>query len=88
MGAGPAAALPRRPAPRLAALVAQTGAGLAAAHAVGIVHRDLKPGNLFLAEVGDARVWKILDFGVSKLADGGGTLTRWLVAYLKYAKPR
>ncbi|MCE9574693.1 MAG: serine/threonine protein kinase [Deltaproteobacteria bacterium] len=67
---------PTLPIAEVAALVAQVGAGLAAAHAVGIVHRDLKPGNLFLAEVGDARVWKILDFGVSKLADGGGTLTQ------------
>ena len=67
---------PTLPIAEVAGLVAQVGAGLAAAHAVGIVHRDLKPGNLFKAEVGDARVWKILDFGVSKLADGGGTLTQ------------
>jgi eukaryotic-like serine/threonine-protein kinase len=38
-----------------------------------VVHRDLKPHNLFFH---DGAVWKVLDFGVSKLLDGGeGTLT-------------
>jgi serine/threonine-protein kinase len=60
----------------VARLVREVGAGLAAAHAAGIVHRDLKPGNLFHADVvGGGRAWKILDFGVSKLAAGSGTLT-------------
>jgi hypothetical protein len=57
-------------------LVDQIGRGLAAAAATGIVHRDLKPQNLFLAEqpAGPA-LWKILDFGVSKLVGDSGTLT-------------
>lgn len=58
------------------AMVRQVGRGLAAAHANGIVHRDVKPQNLFLARQGSRAVWKILDFGVSKLADHGGTLTK------------
>ena len=53
----------------------QIAAGLAIAHTTGVVHRDLKPHNLFLAEQGGVFTWKLLDFGVSKLADGGGTLT-------------
>jgi serine/threonine-protein kinase len=40
-----------------------------------VVHRDLKPHNLFLAEEGGVFTWKLLDFGVSKLVDAGGTLT-------------
>ena len=53
-------------------LVRQVGRGLAAAASRGIVHRDIKPNNLFRTREG---VWKILDFGVSKLRDSSGTLT-------------
>ncbi|MBL8714800.1 MAG: serine/threonine protein kinase [Myxococcales bacterium] len=58
-------------------LVRQVGLGLEAARVAGIVHRDLKPRNVFLAkdESGGER-WKILDFGVSKVTDDEGTLTR------------
>jgi serine/threonine-protein kinase len=49
--------------------------GLEAARAAGIVHRDLKPHNVFYAELGGERRWKILDFGVSKVG-GSGTLTK------------
>jgi serine/threonine-protein kinase len=56
-------------------LVDQVAIGLEAARVAGIVHRDLKPHNVFFAEVGGLRRWKILDFGVSK-AGGSGTLTQ------------
>ena len=56
-------------------LVQQLASGLAIAHTTGVIHRDLKPHNLFLAERDGLFLWKLLDFGVSKLADGGGTLT-------------
>jgi serine/threonine-protein kinase len=52
-------------------LVRQVGAGITAAGAAGVIHRDLKPQNLFLS----GTTWKILDFGVSRLADAGDTLT-------------
>lgn len=38
-----------------------------AAHDQGIVHRDLKPANIFLH--GQARMVKVLDFGVSKVRE-------------------
>jgi tRNA A-37 threonylcarbamoyl transferase component Bud32 len=57
-------------------LVSQVSAGLAAAHRAGIIHRDLKPQNLFRSEQEGKVTWKILDFGVSKLRGGDGTLTR------------
>ncbi len=56
---------------RVLDLVVQVGAGITAAGAAGIIHRDLKPQNLFL----NGTTWKVLDFGVSRLADASDTLT-------------
>ncbi|MEQ9321475.1 MAG: serine/threonine-protein kinase [Polyangiaceae bacterium] len=57
-------------------MLREVGRGLDAAREAGIVHRDLKPRNLFLAQMAEGArgVWKILDFGVSKLA-GEATMT-------------
>ncbi len=49
------------------------------AHAFGIVHRDLKPDNVFLTEVGERQVAKVLDFGLAHVddaRDAGPTLTQ------------
>ncbi len=72
----------------LTKLVTQVGAGLDAAKQAGVTHRDMKPQNLFLTRNDDgASVWKVLDFGVSKLA-GQETLTRdQLVGTPEYMAP-
>ena len=48
--------------------------GVAAANAQGVVHRDLKPRNIFLCIGPDGRLvtTKILDFGISLIADKAG----------------
>ena len=59
--------------------VTQASDAIAEAHTLGIVHRDIKPANLFLTRRGDMPVIKVLDFGVSKVADespGEMTLTQ------------
>jgi serine/threonine protein kinase len=66
----------RLPPDRLQILVHQVASALDEAAGKGIVHRDIKPQNLFLLErPSGPALWKILDFGASKLAQHKGTLT-------------
>ncbi|MCB9599997.1 MAG: serine/threonine protein kinase [Sandaracinus sp.] len=60
---------------QVAELVRHAASGLEKAWERRIVHRDLKPQNLFLSEGPGGAVWKVLDFGISKLAGESGTLS-------------
>lgn len=66
---------------------------LADAHASGVIHRDIKPSNLFLVRKRDGTsVLKVLDFGISKLAqadasDGAATRTAALMGSPLYMSP-
>ena len=54
-------------------VVLQVCEAMAAAHALDIVHRDLKPENLMLVRRSDdADFVKVLDFGLSRLAESEG----------------
>lgn len=68
---------PALPIREVTEMVHAVASGLQVAQDAGIVHRDLKPQNIFRARDQDgSAVWKILDFGVSKVAQDPGTLTR------------
>lgn len=61
---------------RIAELLMQALAAMAAAHDAGIVHRDLKPENIMVLrskddEDRDVDLVKVCDFGIAKMADGG-----------------
>ncbi len=62
---------------QLVKLLREVGSVLDLARQARVVHRDLKPQNLLLAEQPDGDpIWKVLDFGVSKLGETSGTLTQ------------
>jgi WD40 repeat protein len=51
------------------ALVARAADAVHHGHQKGILHRDLKPGNLLVDSAGRL---KVIDFGIARLAGGGG----------------
>ncbi len=55
----------------LISLIIDAMRGVSAAHRENVIHRDVKPDNIFLARESDRSVptAKVLDFGISKLAE-------------------
>ena len=54
----------------------QIAAAIDKANGLGMIHRDLKPENLFIDTREDgAPIVKVLDFGIVKMGDPGGTIT-------------
>ena len=60
--------------------------GLAYAHQHNVIHRDIKPGNIMVLNDGSV---KIVDFGIARLGDTDGTLTKTgqIVGSLSYMSP-
>jgi len=59
------------------ALCVDVSQALAYLHPSGIIHRDLKPQNILIAGDGAA---KLADFGIAKIRDPDGTLTKFLLS--------
>jgi serine/threonine protein kinase len=54
----------------------QISRALIGAHDKHIIHRDIKPENVFLVGKGRRRTVKVLDFGISKVTNAAGNLTK------------
>ncbi|MEV0359661.1 serine/threonine-protein kinase [Nocardia sp. NPDC050697] len=76
---------------RAVRIVAETAAALDYAHGRGVLHRDVKPANIMIERVSDGAEERVFltDFGIARLRDDTGHLTRTgtFTATLAYASP-
>ncbi|MGW4245639.1 protein kinase domain-containing protein [Nocardia sp. NPDC004722] len=82
---------PTLPPARAVQIVGEVAKALDYAHSMGILHRDVKPANIMVARPAPGYGERILltDFGIGRLRDDSGALTRTgsLLATLAYAAP-
>ena len=64
------------PLDRALSIVCEICRSLAEAHGLGIIHRDLKPENVFVEEIGDDDVVRVVDFGIALSSGAGPRVTR------------
>lgn len=67
-------------------ILEETAKGLSYAHCKGYIHRDIKPGNILFRDDGTA---VLTDFGIAKLQDTSGDLTRlgFTLGTVQYMSP-
>ncbi len=65
-------------------IISRLASGLDAAHAVGVIHRDLKPANILFDNYGNAF---ISDFGIAKLSETSGGITKDVIGTPAYMPP-
>lgn len=67
----------------------QVAFALSAVHEAGLIHRDVKPSNVLVRDIGGRDHAYLTDFGVAKMPDGQGDLTRtgWVIGTSGYLSP-
>jgi serine/threonine protein kinase len=67
----------------------QVAFALDAVHEAGLIHRDVKPSNVLVRDIGGHDHAYLTDFGVAKMPDAQGDLTRtgWVIGTPGYLSP-